>query len=132
MRSSNITVSIYREGTFAVHWTGQNQHQCGNIGTRILGYRVRITAPNDRLDHRGFILDNQDIPEYFERVYQPCVHFESCETVAQRAVNDLLQLFVLGSACATQVYTIDVEISGIPGSWIGAHWSSEECNENPF
>lgn len=113
--AENIMV-IRRKGNFAVTNTGSNKNQCGPLGTQVLSYFVSIATKAYRLNGQGFIIDNNDIQNYFTKKFSNVNEFVSCENVAQTACEDFRKMFGHGSKNATKVYGICVVITGLPGT----------------
>lgn len=112
-----MLIRIARTGSFAVGWRHSHDHQCGNVGTNVLGFDVVIEADGDDLNPSGYIIDNLEIPRYFDTTYSAVKDFVSCETIAKRAVRDLHTLCVAEGARPSLVR---VGVSGIEHSMISA------------
>lgn len=118
-----MKISIQREGNFAIGWEHSHNHQCGNVGLNVLRYRVEIWANHDQLSHDGYILDNNDIPKYFDKKYRDVTDFVSCEKICMFAVREFMQKFGTDkNYYAESITRIKVSIQGISDSWISAEW----------
>lgn len=112
-----LTITINREGSFEVNCVGDDSTQCGVRGrTRKLFYKVKIVGREDCLTPEGFIIDNNEIHQYFEDAYTHCDvdPFPSCETMACRAVREFHGMFGRGHLANVRVSYISVSISGSP------------------
>ena len=119
-----LTIGIHREGQFPVGWHHSHDHQCGNVGTGVLSYKVEIVGNSEHLSKDGYLCDNNSIPMYFSEKYQNVKDFLSCEHIAQTAVKDFLAHFESGNPeWAPQVDRIRVEVTGIEHSGIWAEWN---------
>jgi hypothetical protein len=115
-----MKISIEREGEFPVGWHHSHNHQCGNVGTPILRYRVQIDCDRACLNPDGWIIDNNALPGYFTKKYADVKDFVSCEHIAACAVQDFYkECRGVGSFPSY----VKVWVSGIPGSWISAEGS---------
>jgi hypothetical protein len=121
---SDMKLTIRRSGTFAVTWSGSNASQCGALGTQVLTYAVVIVGHEQHLTPEGFIIDNNDIHQYFVRTYQNVGDFESCERIAARACRDFRQMFGKGALADVKVSRIEVTISGSPTAGLTAEWEA--------
>ena len=113
------TITIEREGTFAVRWTHSHAKQCGSYGSNVFHFRVAIKGSAARMNKNGWFIDNNDIPAYFKRVYGRVRDFVSCENVVRNACRDF------AAFCGKQgshPEKITVSIQGIAGSWITCEW----------
>lgn len=115
----DLALTIDRTGTFAVHFRGSNATQCGATGTRVLHYRVRIGCDERHLNPNGFIIDNNDIQAYFDRVYNGVQDFESCERIAARACRDFHTML---DETGVEPQFIKVTVSGSPAAGLTAVW----------
>jgi len=95
--------------------------QCGYHGERLLTYDVTVSGREIDCP-RGWLLDNNDIPRYFEETYGDVREFKSCEAVASRAVDDFITIMT-ESYKARPVY-VRVAVSGIKDSEISCEWHS--------
>lgn len=114
-----LGITINREGQFSVRYTNDASNQCGLRGTMVLNYKVKIVGDSEHLNSKGFIVDNNEIHDYFVGGFEKVVNFESCEKIAMRACEDLKRM------CEDQgarVHAIDVTISGNPQAGLTASW----------
>lgn len=129
-QSSNV-MTIRRQGQFVVGQTKKNENQCGPRGTNILHYSVAIVSKANRLNAKGFIIDNTDIQTYFDDTYKLVDSFESCEQIAEDACEDFRTMFGANSDNAIEVYGICVVISGVPGrAELECQWLRPGYEEN--
>lgn len=119
-----MKITIEREGSFPVGWKHSHDHQCGEYGTSILHFRVKIEGSTEHLNKKGWIIDNNEITNYFETKYADVYDFQSCEHISAQACRDLEKIVKAGGS---HVNLITVSTSGIPRSWITA-----ELHCSPF
>lgn len=106
-------MSLHRTGQFNVNLYAEDSTQCGfHRGDRTCFFDVRIDSTSDCLDANGFILDNNEVQKYFDRVYATAEVFPSCELIALRAIADLRDL--MGH---DRCYGVEVTIR--PGDYAG-------------
>jgi hypothetical protein len=74
--------NLTRSGQFTIETRGA--YHCTTESRPALRYEVR--ASGDSLDSRGFLLDQLDIPKYFDSIRETS---DSCELLAARARADL-------------------------------------------
>ena len=113
------TLTISRSGTFDVNWQ-THKGQCGYYGERTMSYHVtvkgrEIDCPN------GWLMDNNDIPNYFLETYSRVRDFQSCEAIASRAVDAFRAIASKHKAKPTYVR---VAVSGIKNSEIVCEWEA--------
>jgi hypothetical protein len=112
-------ITINREGQFSVRHTHSSENQCGLKGTQVLTYKVKIIGDSDHLGNNGFLIDNDEIHNYFIVKYQKVREFQSCELIAVRACEALMKLC---EGHGAKVHAIDVTISGNPLAGLTASW----------
>lgn len=118
-KDQDKTLTLRRTGSVVVG-AKLYRAQCGYHGERLLTYDV--TVKGREIDcPRGWLLDNNDIPRYFEETYGNVREFKSCEEVASRAVDAFMK--IAASYKATPTY-IRVGVSGIKDSEIACEWTS--------
>ena len=117
--SQDIDLCIRRRGTFEVGWKA-HKTQCGLYGEHIMTYDVVIRGREIDCP-RGWLLDNNDIPGYFETTYKSIREFRTCEYVALSALDAFR--VKCRSYSSTPNY-IRVAVSGITDSEIAAEWST--------
>jgi hypothetical protein len=61
-----MKLTLQRQGTFSVGECGDDTTQCGMRGSRKLNYHVSISSTEKQLDDSGFIIDNNEIQQYFD------------------------------------------------------------------
>lgn len=113
--------TLSRHGSFAVE-SPRRDSQCGNIGTDVLTYRVTVRGVEADLNASGWLLDNNDVPRYFQSRWHSVDVFPSCERLARTACLDLADLIRSNGGNAAY---IAVSVSGIPGSEITCEWTRE-------
>jgi hypothetical protein len=119
---ANRTITIEREGSFSARVTHSRAKQCGSYGTDVFRFRVKITGKVNRLNKNGWLLDNNDIPAYFKRVYSKGVRdLLSCERVVQDACIAFATFCHQNGSIPEK---IEVGIQGIAGSWITCTWEA--------
>jgi hypothetical protein len=126
-----MSISIQREGQFAVTWHGENATQCGAAGTQVLQYRVEIVGSDKHLNPQGFIIDNNAIHDYFIKKYRNVIDFLSCENIAMEACRDLKEMFGRGALNKVKISEIDVTISGGPLARLTASWRKPARRPTP-
>lgn len=110
-------ISIRRSGTFEVGWK-RHATQCGMYGERMMTFDVTIEGRETDCPE-GWLLDNNDIPNYFTRTYRRVHTFRSCERIASQAVDDFRTIC---SRYGAQPDYIRVAVSGIKDSEIAVTW----------
>lgn len=117
------TYEITRTGTFEVGWH-DHASQCGTLGEHLMSYTVTIRGSASDCP-KGWLLDNNDIPQYFEGKYRHVQEFRSCESIA----SDALDAFRLACwKCDASPFYVRVGVSGIRGSEISAEWQDRRSN----
>lgn len=109
-----LLVELERRGVFEVNVSGSDQGQCGRRGTRRLRYGVKIMGDDQHLNAQGFIIDNQEIHDYFVNKYRDVVDLESCEVIASTACRDLCAMFGKGHLEGVRVCRIEVVVGAAP------------------
>lgn len=120
-RDQDKVLTIKRSGSFEVGWT-HHKAQCGYYGERHMTYSVEIRGRETDCPG-GWLVDNNDIPAYFETTYRKVRVFQSCESIASRAVDSFR------AKCkeyATTPFYIRVAVSGIEHSEIACEWHSRK------
>lgn len=122
-----LEVVLHREGAFDVLCTGDDSTQCGIRGTtRRLFYRVRIVGDEQHLTEEGFIIDNNEVHQYFVDKYREIEVFPSCERIVCQAVRDFKALFGKGHLENVVVNEIVVSVSGNPAAvGLQATWKAD-------
>lgn len=104
-------------GSFRVLSAKHTDVRCGPHHTmRTIQYTVKIGSRPDLLDHRGFIIDWQEIFLTVAKRFRYVSEFPSCETFAQEIL--VLVFGMLEDRCTS--ITVDVGINGLP-----AHMTAE-------
>lgn len=120
-------ITLQREGQFTVNWTHSHNKQCGNVGQQILQYRVVVKGRLNKLGPNGWLMDNNDIPHYFEKRYKSVANFHSCEKIAAIACRELSQIV---RSHESELESIAVSVSGIQGSLITCEWRASDETRN--
>lgn len=118
-RDQDKVLTIKRAGSFEVGWS-THKAQCGYYGERHMTYSVEIRGRETDCPN-GWLVDNNDIPAYFTGTYSKVRVFQSCETIASRAVD------AFRAKCkeyAARPFYIRVAVSGIAHSEIACEWQS--------
>jgi hypothetical protein len=115
-----MKLTLQRQGTFSVGECGDDTTQCGMRGSRKLNYHVSISSTEKQLDEQGFIIDNNEIQQYFDAKFYSVDRFLSCEQIACQATMDLRKL-VGARRCKSVAVTIAPV--GIPAG-LTAEWSA--------
>ena len=118
-KDQDKTLTLRRSGSVVVG-ARLIRSQCGYHGERLLTYDVTVSGREIDCP-RGWLLDNNDIPRYFEETYSEVREFKSCEAVASRAVDDFIALTAVYKARPTYNR---VAVSGIKDSEISCEWVS--------
>lgn len=118
-KDQDKVITIRRAGSFEVGWT-THKAQCGYYGERHMTYSVEVRGKETDCP-RGWLLDNNDIPAYFDGAYSKVRVFQSCESIASRAVDAFR---VLCRKYDAKPSYIRVAVSGIEHSEIACEWQS--------
>lgn len=106
-------------GRFDVVSAGDISARCGLLGSAMsIAFKVVIASSPAHLDDNGFIIDWQEIHEYFADTYREVAVFPSCERIACRACTDIAAM--LGEKCNSIEVTIG---SGKHAAGMKARWS---------
>lgn len=111
-----LAITLKRTGVFSVH-AEDYSGQCGRLGQTVVRYNVIVRG--NKLNPQGWLLDNTDIPSYFETTFRNVQRFPSCEEMAQTACKDLCAMAEKGGAFPDYVR---VGITVIEDSEISAEW----------
>ena len=129
---------LKRGGQFKCHWSNYDG-RCGTDKNPIQTYNFLCQIEtNDHLDKNGFIVDQLDVNETFQKLFYPDAHpAKSCELIALTAVHKIYDLILNTSAKGIKIYRIAVSISvptppGVIGeAAITAVWEiTKKRNEN--
>lgn len=131
-----MKLTLNRSGKFPCHWLSTD-NMCGTIHTTepIYSYNCIIETA-DILDKRGFVMDQLDVNNYFQKRYtqdkrgrQTKHAAVSCEQIAINAVNEIkhmLESHFLKNSGISVIYRLAVTISFGPGdASITAEWRPE-------
>lgn len=111
-----MILDIERGGYFIVHVDAESRNKCGTPDNHVLHYKVKIETTSDNLDHNGFIIDNNEIHDYFVWTYRYASAFESCEKIAMAACEEFRSRVI---GCKK----VAVSISGNPANaWLTCSW----------
>lgn len=116
-----ITFSMRREGQFTARFNTRG-NQCGTGGQQIYTYLCEIEV-GEKLDNRGFILDNYEVQGYFDRTYASDQPAQSCERIAQIAASHFADLLQRNGREAQRV---SVTIRGSAFAGLTASWTPEK------
>lgn len=95
-----MIVQITRKGKFTPRRFASNQ--CGATGETTFFYKVIITGTSNKLNPLGFIIDNNDIQDYFNSNWTK-LQFPSCEQACVIACKDLMAKVFSGGSVALVV-----------------------------
>lgn len=123
-RDQDKTIAIRRSGAFVVEWSGNSKAQCGYHGEKQLTFDVTI-AGREVDCPQGWLVDNNDVPAYFENTYKRVRTFESCERIASKAVDAFREKCAEYGAVPNY---IRVAVSGIENSEIAVEWKPRVKN----
>lgn len=122
---NTATLKIERSGYFVVNPDAQPHAVCGVPTNHVLHYKVEIETTPKQLDSRGFIIDNNDIHNYFIERYKRTPVFRSCEVIAMDACNYFASVVKGCTRCK-------VSISGNPGAaWLTCEMQDDETTARP-
>jgi hypothetical protein len=77
-------------GTFVIERAGDENGRCGLTGSpRILAFKVVVASHPSFLNEQGFIIDWQEIHDYFADTFREVAVFPSCERIACQACTDI-------------------------------------------
>lgn len=110
-------LTLRRSGSFEVGWQ-THKAQCGAYGERMMTFDVTVRGRETDCP-QGWLMDNNDVPNYFARKYRRVRVFKSCEQIASVAIDDLRR--VCNKYKAKPLY-IRVAVSGIKLSEIACEW----------
>jgi hypothetical protein len=80
-----VAMTVYRNGEF-VMGTDETVHKCGVEGKKRFRFEAWYRSTADKLDERGFAVDNADLFRYFRDVVSQD-SFDSCELMCLRALE---------------------------------------------
>lgn len=105
MLETEMTLKMVREGEFVAVWDDRDTG-CGapKVGPNVYRYVCEIDTDESNLDDRGFIIDNNDVHEYFEKRYRVPRQAKSCELMAMEAVKKLRGLMPNAQRIAVTIY----------------------------
>lgn len=116
-RPHTMKLKMKRTGVFTVNPHAEAVHHCGVPRNFDLHYIVEIETSDDHLDQNGFIIDNNEVHQYFAQTYRYISVFKSCELIAMEACEHFCRR-VKG------LDAITVSVSGRPGAaWLTSSWS---------
>lgn len=119
----DVTVEMWREGTFVVRNCMDDSNRCGVAGPLQYRYEVRLMCSEADLDQHGFLCDSRLINSYWNLKYSNDTpkSAPSCEQLATRGAHDLVHLMdELGVRCSGA----EVRIYGGSHSGFTARWGS--------
>lgn len=116
-KDQDKVLTLRRSGSFEVGWR-THKAQCGRYGERTMTYDVIIRGLETQCP-KGWLLDNNDIPHYFETRYKRIREFRSCEAIASQAVDDFRRIC---SRYKSKPFYVRVAVSGIKNSEIACEW----------
>lgn len=114
------TIELETTGHFVVEAAVDESSRCGTLGSpRRIAYKVVITSAPEHLDANGFIIDWQEIRNYFVETYRNVTVFPSCERIACQACTDIVER--LGACCLALDVTIGSgeRPAGMTARWVG-------------
>jgi hypothetical protein len=120
----NIAISLERRGVFVVQVRGTRENKCGSDpNENRMFYAVSIGCPGDGLCPRGFVVDHQQIHDYFEARWglniSP-IAFPSCEAIALDGVQGLRDLVPNAASIRVQIAAYspgDSNPAGVTATW---------------
>jgi hypothetical protein len=120
MQTAPQVLELETTGTFTVVTDGDENGRCGLPGTpAVFQYRVVIVSSPEHLDEHGFVIDWQEVREFFRTAFQNVSRFPSCEIIACHAVTGLRAL--LGEE---RCHTVEVTVgSGLHPVGMKARWA---------
>ncbi len=101
-----------RQRAFEVGNVRDDRNQCLDRGERIIDYNVTISGDPKHLTPEGFVLNRNEIPQYFHRKWGGTVDvLPSCEEMAMLAAKDLAEL------CGEAALRVTVNVGGATAVW---------------
>lgn len=127
MKKTPMLLRVNRAGEFTVYASVAKPTRCGTMETMKYKYFVTIEATNESLTPEGYVMENSLCDSYFQKTYtnNPEANCESCESMAQDAVEHFLKAFKKNfDTYEVQLRRIYVRIHGSDFSYIEAEWKS--------
>jgi len=122
---------LKRGGQFKCHWSNYDG-RCGTDKNPIQTYNFLCQIEtSDKLDKNGFIVDQLDVNETFQKLFYPNPHpAKSCELIAMHAL-EAIRTLVYTHSPDIRIYRVAVSISvptppGVIGeAAITAEWTGK-------
>jgi hypothetical protein len=110
-----MKLTLKRAGTFKCNWrTGDKVCGHGEPGKQEYNFVCEVESSNEFLDDNGFIVDQLDINEVFQKAFYPGPHEpRSCERMAIGFVGSI-RLLVSRHAGANAATRITIGVGAIP------------------
>lgn len=115
-----MLVSIERAGKVRASSMISNAHKCAAMRTRKYQYHCLIVANDTKLTPEGYVLNNEQVQEFFERKFgrlAPRWDAMSCELMALTSARELFDRLL---ANGIDVVSVQVTITGSNGAKITA------------
>lgn len=100
-----MNLCLEREGEFRPKGMVETSTRCGQIGSPVYKYYVKIDATDKSLTTEGFIIENSRVHNYFITRYCSGRRFtaRSCELMAAKAAMDIGRTLVKEGISVTRV-----------------------------
>lgn len=120
------TIKLYNNGHFFFDNLVPDKKgitgRCGPEDNSLYKYEVEVKGSPDILNKKCFLIDVNEIDEYFKTTYgqnkKPVTM--SCEEIVLKVIDDLLKLF---KDCEDKLVSIKVRIRPTPYSHFEAEWT---------
>lgn len=118
-RTKTPAIVLTRQGKFMAPNLVESHSptRCGRPGIYEFKYAVQLRCPSDKLDDKGFVIDNVAIQRYFDERYGAEHRFVSCERMAAEAVQYFRHILPHLTGVVVRIY-------GTPGAYIQIVWEA--------
>jgi hypothetical protein len=115
---------LERAGTFKASTMISTTSKCGAMAMNTYNYRVRIQATSQVLTPQGYVINNEEIQNFFDerfgekaKPWMAC----SCENMAQQSCKELTAILRMRKI---RLKLIRVTLEGSNGALITAEWKA--------
>ena len=123
-----MQLSLERGGRFVALRMRPNAHKCAAMRTKVYQYFVRVEATDEKLTAEGFVINNEEVQNYFDARFgrrAPEWDAMSCEMLALTAAREMCAKLLSEGIV---VHSVLCRIKGSNGAWIEARCLPNEVN----